>query len=128
MNYKRIIFFFLLPVTSFAQTYQRTPNGIKARIQAIDVEVQFYSPQIVRIIKLPAGTTAKEKSLSVIASPQKLALTIGDQKNEWVISSQALQVKLNRQTAAVQFYASLKNLLLQEKEEGTHFSPGADPK
>ncbi|MCS3795134.1 glycoside hydrolase family 31 protein [Niastella sp. OAS944] len=131
MNNKGII---LLPLllfslhTSFSQVYQRTSNGIKARIQAIDVEVQFYSPQIVRIIKLPIGTTTKQKSLSVIASPQKLALTIADQKNEWVISSQALQVKLNRKTAAIQFYASPKNLLLQEKEDGTHFSPSADPK
>lgn len=130
MNNRRIIFFtfLLLPTIVFSQSYQRTPNGIKARIQAIDVEVQFYSPQIIRIIKLPAGTIAKQKSLSVIASPQKLALTITDQKNEWVVSSQAVQVKLNRKTAAIQFYALPNNLLLQEKEDGTHFSPSAEPK
>ena len=126
MHIRIIIMCLVLTGKAWSQSYQRTPNGIKARIQAIDVEVQFYSPQIVRIIKLPAGTMAKEKSLSVIATPQKLALTIADQKNEWVVSSQALQVKLNRQTAAIQFYASPKNLLLQEKVDGTHFAPSAD--
>jgi alpha-D-xyloside xylohydrolase len=129
MNNRRIIFFslLLLPTIAFSQSYQRTPNGIKARMQAIDVEVQFYTPQIVRIIKLPAGATAKDKSLSVIASPQTGALTIADQKNELIISSPLLQVKLNRQTAAIRFYTPQGNLLLQEKEDGTHFSPSADP-
>jgi len=126
----RIIFFSLLLLgnTAWSQTYQRTPNGIKARLQAIEVEVQFFTPQIVRIIKLPAGTTAKDTSLSVIALPQKEPLTVADQKNELIVSSPSLQVKLNRQTAAIRFYTPQGNLLLQEKEAGTHFSPSADPK
>src|ERR1043165_5452858 len=102
MSYKKIVFFSIVLLglhnTSMAQAFQKTPNGVKAGIQGADVEVQFYTPQIVRIIKLPAGSMAKEKSLAVIAAPQKLPLTITDQKDELTISSQLLEVKLNRQT------------------------------
>src|SRR5690349_18113473 len=107
----RIIFLSLLLLgnTAWSQSYQKTENGIKARIQAIDVEVQFSSPQIVRILKLPASKTLQDKSLSVIASPLKGPLTITDQKNELIVSSQFLQVTLNRQTAAIRFYAPQGN-------------------
>jgi alpha-D-xyloside xylohydrolase len=125
MNNRRIIFFsfLLLPITTWSQSYQKTENGIKARIQAIDVEVQFYTPQIVRIIKLPAGTTEKDKSLPVIAIPEKCALAVNAQNNELIVKSGSLQVNINRQTAAIRFYATGENLLLQEKENGTQFKP-----
>lgn len=121
----RIIFFSLLLISNAAwsQAFQKTPNGIKARIQGTDVEVQFYAPQIVRIIKGQAGAPAKEKSLAVIAAPQKLPLTIADQKDELTVLSQAVVVKLNRQTATIRFYDTKGELLLQEKENGAHFSP-----
>ena len=127
MNFKRIIVLAMLAslqTTGWSQVFRQTENGIKARIQAIDVEVQFFSPEIVRIIKLPAGGSV-QKSLSVIAAPQKLPVKISTQKNEWIVSSSALQVTINRQTAAIQFSAAGK-LLLQEKEDGTHFSPSED--
>jgi alpha-D-xyloside xylohydrolase len=129
MNNRRIFFFsfLLLPVIAWSQTYQKTENGIKTSIRGTDVAIQFYAPQIVRIVKLPAGATAKNKSLAVIASPQKGPLTIADQKNELIVSSRSLQVKLDRQTAAIRFYAPNGTLLLQEKEGGAHFSPSADP-
>jgi alpha-D-xyloside xylohydrolase len=127
MNFKRIIVLAMLAslqTTGWSQVFRQTENGIKARIQAIDVEVQFFSPEIVRIIKLPAGGSVM-KSLSVIAAPQKWPVKVSTQKNEWIVSSSALQVTINRQTAAIQFSAAGK-LLLQEKEDGTHFSPAAD--
>src|SRR5690242_20428962 len=124
MNNRTILFsLLLLGNTAWSQSYQKTDNGIRAKIQGIDVEVQFYTPQIVRIIKLPSGSATREKSLAVIATPQKLQLAVADQKDELMVSSQVLQVKLNRQTATVRFYAPQGNLLLQEAESGTHFSP-----
>src|SRR5687767_5901980 len=127
---KRIILFSLLLIslhtTGWSQLYRKTDNGVKTRIQSIDVEVQFFSPQIVRIIKLPAGAAVKNKSLAVIALPQKLPLAITAQKNELKVNSGSLQVTIDQQTGAIRFYTAQGNLLLQEKENGAHFSPSKD--
>jgi alpha-D-xyloside xylohydrolase len=130
MNNKRIIFFSLLlagiHITGWSQTYQKTENGIKTSVRSIDIEVKFYSPQIVRVIKLPSGASVSNRSLSVISSPQKCPLVITTQDNELIVRSSALAVKINQQTAAIRFYAQEGNMLLQEKENGTRFSPSSD--
>jgi alpha-D-xyloside xylohydrolase len=127
---KRIILFSLLLTglynTVWSQTYRKTEYGIKTSIRSIDIEVQFYSPQIVRIIKLPAGATVSNKSLAVIASPQKCTLAVTTQNNELIVRSSALAVKINQQTAAIRYYTAKGDLLLQEKENGTHFAPSRD--
>ena len=44
----------LLALFSFsslaAQNYQKTALGLKTKLQSMDVEVQFYSPGIVRVV------------------------------------------------------------------------------
>ena len=37
------------------QDYQQIPEGIKATVNSVDVELQFYTPSIVRILKSPDG-------------------------------------------------------------------------
>src|SRR5688500_214965 len=102
---KRIIIFSLLltgiTTTAWSQTYRKTENGIKTSIQSIDVEVQFFSPQTVRIIKLPSGTAVKTKSLAVIATTQKLPVTVATKNNEMIVSSRSLQVKIDQKTAVI---------------------------
>jgi alpha-D-xyloside xylohydrolase len=127
---KKIFFFPILltglQITASAQTYRKTETGIKTSIQAIDLEVQFFSPQIVRIIKQPAGASAGNKSLAVIAAPQKLPLAVTSQNNELIVRSSVVQVKIDQRTAAIRFYTVSGNLLLQEKDKGTQFSPSRD--
>lgn len=127
---KRIIFFSLLltglHTIGWSQAYQKTSNGVKTSVGTIDVEVQFFSPQIVRVVKLPAGASVKTKSLSVIATPEKCTLAVTTQNHDLVVSSSSLQVTINRQTGAIHFYTAEGDLLLQEKENGTHFTPSAD--
>jgi alpha-D-xyloside xylohydrolase len=127
MNDKRIIVLLVLligiPVIAWCQAYQKTATGVKTSIGAIELEVQFFSPQIVRVIKLPAGASVKTKSLSVIAAPEKCNPVVRSLNNELIVSSSALQVTINRQTAALRFDAAAGNRLLQEKENGTHFAP-----
>jgi alpha-D-xyloside xylohydrolase len=127
---KRIVFFSLLltsfHITGWSQTYKKTEYGIKTNVQSIDLELQFYSPQIVRIVKHPSGTAVGNKSLAIIASPQKLPLTVTAQNNELIVRSSALVVKIDQKTAAVRFYAGKGDLLLQEKKNGAHFAASRD--
>ena len=53
--------FVLLMLTFFiaeqgrAQTYQRTSQGIKSTVQGINIDISFFSPVTVRILKSPDG-------------------------------------------------------------------------
>jgi len=66
-------------ISGLAQSYQKSDFGIKSKINGIEVEVQFYGPSIVRIIKWPEGTTYAKESLSVIKTPQKTVFSVKQQ-------------------------------------------------
>ncbi|NMB50689.1 MAG: DUF4968 domain-containing protein, partial [Bacteroidales bacterium] len=63
-----IIIFFL---KTQAQCFIKTDLGIKTEVDSIGIEIQFYSPSIVRVLKWPVGGTYSKESLSVIKIPQK---------------------------------------------------------
>ncbi len=49
-----------IPLTG--QDYQQVPEGIKATINSVDVELQFYTPSIVRILKSLMGGSIQGES------------------------------------------------------------------
>src|SRR5688500_3449044 len=67
---------FLAASTSQAQSYQKTTSGIRITTDSLEVDVQFYSPEIVRIVKSPAGHGFIKESLSVIKTPQKTVFNV----------------------------------------------------
>lgn len=60
--------FVLLMLTFFiaeqgkAQTYQRTSQGIKSTVQGINIDISFFSPVTVRILKSPDGWKYTKKA------------------------------------------------------------------
>jgi alpha-D-xyloside xylohydrolase len=112
----------VISIGSKAQSYQKTGLGIKAKINSIDVEIQFYGPSTVRILKSPEGKAFKKESLSVNQTPQKTALSIMQSGNELSLSSETMKVNLNLKNGKISF-ASLKGVaLLNEKESGSVFT------
>lgn len=77
---RELIFTFccLLTTLVWSQEYQRTETGIKASIfgKKIDVEVQWFNANSLRVLKMPHGQSVDKKSLSVIARPEKTALKV----------------------------------------------------
>ena len=75
---KRELIYILLSVDHFvwSQEYQRTETGIKASIfgKKIDVEVQWFNANSLRVLKMPHGQSVDKKSLSVSARPEKTVL------------------------------------------------------
>jgi alpha-D-xyloside xylohydrolase len=56
----------LLTPTAYAQQYQ-TATGLRVSTDSLTVEVQFYSPEIVRVLKQPKNKEVGKKSLVVQA-------------------------------------------------------------
>ncbi len=113
--------FYIMFLTVNAQSYQKTDLGIKTAINSIGIEIQFYSPSTVRILKWPEGKSFTKKSLSVIKTPGKTDLTIRRAGNILSMKSSNIFVTLDLKSGKISF-ASLSSQLLSEKEGGVSFT------
>ncbi|MBK8042554.1 MAG: DUF5110 domain-containing protein [Haliscomenobacter sp.] len=119
-----ILVLFLSPLK--AQTWQKTGSGIKATISQIDLEIQFFSPSIVRIIKAPEGRPFSKESLSVIKTPQQTAFSAKQQSGALHLKTENLTVSLDLQSGQISFYSGAGALLLREKAGSATFTPFND--
>ena len=113
--------FVLLSCTN-AQTYQKTNWGVKSIINSVEVEIQFYNPSTVRVLKAPEGKTFEKKSLSVIETPQKTDFTIKQEDDELFLRSENIQVNLNLKNGKISFSTPEGETLLNEKIDGVAFT------
>ena len=91
-----------LPVE--AQTFRQTKQGITGTTQGMDIEIQFVSPEIVRVVKAPEGRSFTKKSLSVVKSPESMSVTT-EKKGETVsLKSNAVRVDFNVETGRISFF------------------------
>lgn len=125
---KHALVIFLLTVFAIlpAQNFQKTENGVKSNVQSMDVEVQFYSPSIVRVFKAPENQNPKKESLSVVKSPEKVDLKIERNGDVVSIQSEKVVIFLNLITGKVSFSDLKNNPLFTEKDYGAQFTPFND--
>ena len=130
MKSKVLFLLFLTSVSQIisAQSFQKTDVGIKAKTQSMQIEVQFYSSEIVRVIKYPEGKTLDKTSLSVVKTADKIDLQIAESPNAVTLVSSKIKVELNLLTGRVRF-SDLKGVMLfTEKDYGAQFTPTLDVK
>jgi alpha-D-xyloside xylohydrolase len=113
---------FAIGINSNGQNYQKTNLGIKTVINSVEVEIQFYSPTIVRVLKWPEGKTFTKSSLSVVKTPQKTVFGIKQQTDELYLKSDSMKVNLNLKSGKVTFTTLTGDKLLSEKESGVTFT------
>jgi alpha-D-xyloside xylohydrolase len=121
-----VLLLFAVNNSMYAQNYQKTGFGIKASVDSFEVEVQFYSPSTVRILKWPKGHNFTKESLSVIKKPENTAVNIKQQGDILNLTSKKLRVGLNVRSGELTFYTQSGNLLLKEKQGSTRFTPFND--
>ncbi|WP_304199144.1 TIM-barrel domain-containing protein [Flavobacterium alvei] len=112
----------LLAGELFAQQYQKTAVGIKTKLQSMDVEVQFFSPSIVRVLKSPEGVLFKKESLSVTKKPQETKLTIQQKGDVLSMKSEKLKVDIDFKSGKISYYTLAGVELLKETESGATFT------
>ena len=101
----------------YALPYERTNWGVKATINSTDIEIQFYSPQIVRVIKSQAGIPVQKESLSVIKQPEVTPLTLTQYGDVLRLKTQSIAVLFDLATGNVSFTGEDPTRpLLAEKE------------
>jgi alpha-D-xyloside xylohydrolase len=101
--------------------YKKTDFGIMTTIDSTEIEIQFFSPEIVRVVKSKSGFKFKKNSLSVIKNPEDIDFNVKEDGGELVVLSDELTVKLNLSTGVVSFFDKNHDSLLSEKKEEMNF-------
>ncbi|WP_111308203.1 glycoside hydrolase family 31 protein [Confluentibacter sediminis] len=115
----------LFIVSCGTKAYDKTDLGLKTIIDSTTVDIQFFSPKIIRVLKYPQDSVIDKKSLSVIKSPEKLDLNISEDDNFFTISSNSLKVRLNRKSGEIS-YSDLNGDLLFTEAPSYDFTPTSD--
>ncbi len=100
-------------------------NGFCERIpeQGLDLRAEFHSPEIVRIVKTPAGApVGTERSFSVVSSPDATRVVVKETPETISASSEAMTVVLTRATGSLRFLrADGTEFLAETPQEPTTF-------
>ncbi|MEI6948104.1 TIM-barrel domain-containing protein [Paraflavisolibacter sp. H34] len=99
---------------------------MKTAVKGMEIELQVYSPAIIRVLKSPAGRPFSKESLSVIKKPGKETFRVREQ-GEWLhLETGKVSVRLDKRSGAIAYYMGSNDLLLKEKEAGVSFTPFND--
>ncbi|MDP4208861.1 MAG: DUF4968 domain-containing protein [Bacteroidota bacterium] len=111
----------IVVISGQAQSYQKTDLGVKAKINSTKVEIQFYGPSTVRVLKSPEGKTFTKESLSVVKKAQATKLAINQQGDVILLKSDKLKVNVNVRSGKISYSTLAGEQLLSEKESGATF-------
>lgn len=120
------LFIVAATLSSYAQSFEKTGLGIKTQVNSGEIEIQFYTPSIVRIVKWPGLKIRPKESLSVVKIPQKTIFSVTQKKDKLLIKTKELLVTLNTADGKVAFATVAGQSLLNEKASGAAFTPFND--
>ncbi len=110
-----------------ANNFQKTKYGFKTEAGLCNVEVQCFSPSIIRVVKTPVGTeTDLTPSLSVIKTPEKVKFSIEKAENMISLATEEVTVKLNLNTGATEFIDNQGKEIVGEADDSFKMSPRKD--
>jgi alpha-D-xyloside xylohydrolase len=112
----------LLPSIAYSQTYQQTRQGVKAEIGSQSIEIQFYSPEILRVIKTPKGQHFVKESLSVIKKPEAVSFRLLKKQDQLSLSSTSVSVSLNLKNGVISYETLAGKTILNESPDGASFT------
>lgn len=105
-----------------AKTVQRTSQGVQFTAQGLNVNVEFYSPGIVRVYKVPVKSAYKKENLVVLKKPETVQFNYTEKGNNVTLTSNELKIDVNVLTGGIRFFKNDGSHLLTDKDYGTQFT------
>ena len=117
------LLFLCLAVPGFAQV-QTAADGFSAKVRGIDVKVEFYTPDIVRVLKTTATSNLEQKKDYVVElAPQHPSVRVSTSGNTVRAVSSRMEVTMDLGSGKIQFNDLKGGRLLAEKDYGAQFIP-----
>ena len=110
-------------ISAFAQV-KPADDGFSATVRGVDVKVEFYTPDIVRVLKTAATSNLEHKKDFVVElAPQHPSVRVTSSNGIVRAVSSKLEVTMDLETGKIAFNDLQGTRLLAEKEYGAHFMP-----
>ncbi len=110
-------------ISAFAQV-KPADDGFSATVRGVDVKVEFYTPDIVRVLKTAATSNLENKKDFVVElAPQHPSVRVTSANGIARAVSSKLEVTMDLETGKIAFNDLQGTRLLAEKEYGAHFMP-----
>lgn len=108
----------------YAQSFTRTNKGITVNTSASLVELRFYSPSIVRVLKSSSKKIAEPLNLSVIVQPINTSFSVKQDGQRLIVTTKALKIELNTNDGRLSYYSLTGKILMSEQANNNHLSNG----
>lgn len=109
-----------------SKNYEQTDLGVKTRVDSTIVEIQFFTPKIVRVLKYPLDSIPDKQSLSVIKKPESVAFQVKADGHTLLLTSEAIRVAVDTETGSISYALADGRELLLEKPGTSVFKPFND--
>ncbi len=88
----------LLTSWTWAQEFQKTSSGIKTAISGkqTDIEIQWFGPNTLRVLKTPQGKSVKKESLSTMPDAPPIAFIKASQQAKKKVFTDSDNCKMGR--------------------------------
>lgn len=92
----------------------------------LNLKIETYGQKIVRVVKSPVIEKLNKQSLSVILPQGGSVINQQETPTEFVLTTQKLKIKINKQTGTIGFFDLGNRLLLSESANKPTFLPTTD--
>lgn len=98
-------------------------NGVELSTSVLNLRVQFYDDDVIRILKWDKEGTPDKVSLSVIKNSfPELNIKVKQEDGQFILSSKNLTLKITKNDGSIEFLNSKNEIILREKGTAS-FSP-----
>ncbi len=115
--------FTLTLMSTFAQTMEKTPVGVRMKLPIMDIEFRFFGPDMVRVLKTPPSIISTRKSLVITKTPQATDLKTDASGDTYTVNTKDMRIDVTISTGRIRFSDANGLPLLFEMEETTVVAP-----
>ena len=120
---KRVLLFMTCCLLITVASTAKSNDDLRFSIGNYTMEVQVYTPEIIRILKYPKNNRPEKESFSVILKPEKVAYEVKRMNDICSLKTSSVTVMIDLSTGQIIYTDKDKNTLLQEKNDGVEIIP-----
>ena len=102
----------------------KLPDGVLISLPNSTLKIAIYTPGVIRVLLCPGPAAPQHESLAVIATPQAHGWQMHESSHEVKISTQAVNVHVEKMTGSVRFTDATGQLITEEvAKHGRELTP-----